>query len=160
MIACLALYDKGGMLMRRKQMILIAITILALVSLGIYGSLYGEHSNKSLEDILTIDFSEVTKIELSNLTGDYRSTEDKNEIYIILNYLNQFQYKRLLNDQTAYMPNRASIVYIYNNDESNFIVPYEHEAMINHKVYQIRGGIIEQAVLLDMFETLNDTSFE
>lgn len=160
MIACLALYDKGGMLMRRKQMILIAITILALVSLGIYGSLYGEHSNKSLEDILTIDFSEVTKIELSNLTGDYRSTEDKNEIYIILNYLNQFQYKRLLNDQTAYMPNRASIVYIYNNDESNFIVPYEHEAMINHKVYQIRDGIIEQAVLLDMFETLNDTSFE
>lgn len=92
--------------------------------LGIYGTLYREHRTRKLSETLTIDFNSVTEIELSNLTGNYRSTNDKEVIHLILDYLSQAQYKRLINDQITYMPKRASIIYIYNNDQSNFIIPY------------------------------------
>lgn len=146
------------MTVQRKSILIIIISIISLASLTVYGVLYGEHSDKSLNDILTVELNNVTKIELSNLTGNYRSTVNEDEIHAILNYLDQFQYKRLLNDQTAYMPRQANIIYIYEHDESNFIVPYGHEAMINYKVYQIKGGNIEQAVLLEIFDTLDDKS--
>lgn len=97
-----------------------------------------------------------TQIEVSNLTGNYRSTEDKEEIRFILNYLSQVKYKRLMNDQTAYMPKRASIIYFYDNEQSNFIVPYENEAMINYKVYKVKNGTIDQNVLLKIYESLEE----
>lgn len=142
--------------MQQKTIVSAVFLTIGLIILGIYGFFYGEHSSKPLSDTLTIDFDSVTKIELSNLTGDYRSTEDKEDIQFILNYLNQVQYKRLMNDQTAYMPKRASIIYVYEDDRSNFIVPYENEAMINYKVYKVKNGAIDQAVLLKIFESLHE----
>lgn len=112
---------------------------------------------KSLADTLSIEPEKVDKIMISDLesVGEYKSTTDPDKIHQFINYLNQLSYTRLPADQTAYMPRKATIIYLYDQDKQDFIVSYETEAMIDHKVYEINHGKIENSFLSDYYKSLD-----
>lgn len=118
------------------------------------GSMAPNKDGKHLEDTLSIDLDSVSKIEISNLNGNYRTTTNHAEMNVLVDYLSQVQYDRLLNDQTAYMPMNTRIIYLYANDEIDFIITYGKEAMINQKVYQVKDGEINQEFLAEFYHSL------
>ena len=70
--------------------------------------------------------------------------------------MKRLQYKRLSNDQTSYMPMLANIIYLTDGVNEDFIVPYGQEAMISYKVYQMKGGSIDQTYILDFYNSLDN----
>lgn len=55
---------------------------------------------------------------------------------------------------SKYRSKRASI--IYKNNQENFNVPYENEAITNYEVSRVRKEKIDQTVLLTIFVSLQD----
>src|SRR5699024_8817124 len=114
------------------------------------------YSEKDLDDILTVQQDAITEIQMIDLSGQMRYTKDSEQITSILHYFNQFQYKRLRNDQTAFMPDHTMMIHLYSGDEHDFIIPYGDEAMVSHKVYSIKNGVIKQDELLQIFQSLTE----
>ena len=103
---------------------------------------------------MTLKAEEINEIEMSDLTGNDRRTTDPEKISYILDYFDQVKYKRLVNDETAYMPAKAPILYLYGDDWTDFIVPYENEVMISYKVYQVKEGSIDPLMLEKIYHML------
>ena len=130
---------------------LLTILIVTLLLLAVENS---DYRTKTLAETVNIDLKEVTEISLSypiSKDGVYRSTRDEEEIGYLTDYLASVHFERLIGDQSSYMPTQASMIYLYTEDESAFIVPYEKEAMIDYKVYRIKGGRIENEFLMEFF---------
>src|SRR5699024_8431184 len=119
------------------------ISILQIIVLAIV-------SYEELDEILTVNPDSILEIEITDFSSQVHSIKDPEQIREIVDYLNQFEYQRLVNDQTDYMPMNKMIVTVYDGQRSDFIIPYGNEALISHKVYQIRNGPIEPDVLLRM----------
>jgi len=51
---------------------------------------------------------------------------------------------------------QASIIYIYKEDDVDFIVPYGPEAMISYKVYQIKNGEVAKTFMIKYYHSLPD----
>src|SRR5699024_12726326 len=82
-------------------------------------------AEKNLEETLTIPPEQITKLTLDTPDNyHYKSTTNQRKIKFFTNYLSQLTYERMLADRTGYMPDRASIIYLDGNNQSNFIVPY------------------------------------
>ena len=111
-------------------------------------------NNNSLKNTLSVNPENITEIKLTNFTGDYRSTTDSEKINRMIDHLSQAQYKRMLNDQTAYMPDRTRIIYLFEGDKVDFIIPYGKEAMITRKVYQVKDGQIDPEFLSDFYQEI------
>lgn len=137
----------------RKIMIGLIISILIFL-IAIYGVWSSDYNEKGLVNTLTIKPEDITHISISNMKGDYKTTYDQEKINTFIYYLERLHYKRLRGDQSAYMPMKARMIYLYAGDTVDFIVPYKTEAMISYKVYQIHGGQIENAFLLDFYNSL------
>jgi len=88
--------------------------------------------------------------------GEFKTTVNQADIDMLIDYFNQFKFKRLNGDQSGYMPMRASIIYIYTEEQADFIVPYGQEAMISYKVYQIKNGPVEQQFLIHFYNSINE----
>lgn len=129
----------------------LAVLIITIFQITVYGIQNNEHSTKDLNEILTVQLDNITEISMTDLSGHQRHTKDPKQIKAFVNYLNQFQYKRLMNDQTAYMPNRTMTIDFYTGNEMDFIIPYGKEALISHKVYSVKNGTIEEDELIEMF---------
>src|SRR5699024_12421508 len=105
---------------------------------------------KNFEETLNIPSEQITKLTLDTPDNyHYKSTENQRKIKFFTDYLSQLTYERMLADRTGYMPDRASIIYLDGNNQSNFIVPYKKEVMINHKVYNVINGKIVYVILTD-----------
>lgn len=133
---------------RQYKSIIIGLFILyaAILIVMVVTFQNSSYHSQSFSNMLTINSQTITKITISSPVhvGQYKITTDKEKINELINYLNQFKYNRMLNDQTAYMPTQASIIYFFDDKESNFIVPYGNEAMISQKVYKVKNGYIEK----------------
>src|SRR5690625_6239179 len=135
----------------------LAVLIISIFQTTLYGIQNNHYSRKDFNEILTVQPENITEIRISNFSGHGRHTTDPEQIKDIFNYFNQFQYQRLRNDQTAFMPKRTMMINIYAGENIDFIIPYGKEAFINHKVYRVKNGVIEQDLLLEIFHSLPDT---
>jgi len=48
------------------------------------------------------------------------------------------------------------MIYLYEGEESAFIVPYEKEAMLSNKVYRIRNGILDNQFLIEFYHSIEN----
>ncbi|MGM8365647.1 hypothetical protein ACLIBG_09205 [Virgibacillus sp. W0181] len=133
----------------------LAVLIITIFQLTVYGIQNNEHSAKDFNEIMTVQLDNITEISMIDLSGEQRCTKDPKHIKAFVNYFNQFQYKRLRNDQTAFMPKRTMTINFDTGDDIDFIIPYGNEVFISHKTYSIRNGTIEQDELLEMFLLLS-----
>ncbi|MUV37194.1 hypothetical protein JNUCC1_01000 [Lentibacillus sp. JNUCC-1] len=109
-----------------------------------------------LAETIEIPSEEIVRVKL-NIPSDhrYRSTDNPEKIRELLDFLDDFQYESLVGNETAYIPSRASIIYFYNDSgESDFIVPYVREVMINQIFYKVKDGEIEADWLVGFYESL------
>lgn len=145
----------GGDYLRKIIPILIVIVIVIVIA--VFGIKNSDYREKKLTETLEVNPGNITSVTLSSTgsKGQYRSTTDKDKIDSLIHYLNQVDYERLPDDQASYMPMKASIIYLYENDKVDFIVPYETGAMISHKVYQIKKGKIENTFLIEFYQLLD-----
>jgi len=141
--------------MMRININVLVIIIISIVQLGIYGHLHGEQRLRDFSETITVKKDAITEIKVSNLSGEYRSLTDEEQIDSVIVYFNQFNYKRLVNDQTSYMPTRTIMIYLRDDNNENFIIPYGKEVMINHKVYQVKGGELDEQFLLMIYELID-----
>lgn len=144
--------------MRRIAPILVAVVIMIVIIIAaVYANTNSDYKKKGFAETLEINPEDITSVTLDSIVskGQYRSTNDKDKINSLIHYLNQVEYERLSDDQPSYMPMKASIIYLYENDKSDFIVPYETGAMISHKVYQIKNGKIKDNFLTKFYQTLD-----
>ncbi|UJL46691.1 hypothetical protein KFZ58_01660 [Virgibacillus sp. NKC19-16] len=138
-----------------RKIIPFLFIITALFSIWLIVIAYSDYV-KELEDTLHVNPEEVTKITIAiSESTSHKSTRDKEKIISLMDYLSQVGYQRLSGDQTSYMPMKASIIYLFENNKQSFIVPYETEAMIDHKVYKIRNGSIEDTFLEEFYHSIN-----
>jgi hypothetical protein len=124
----------------------LVVFFLSIFQLIVYAVLDYEE----FEEVVTVDPEQVTEIEISDLSNQVHSTKDPEKIKNILDYLREFEYRRVPDDQTAYMPMNTMMINVYDGEQHDFIIPYGDEVLISHKIYQIPNGPIEESVLLDM----------
>lgn len=135
----------------------LAILFISIFQLTVYGIQNNDYSEKDFDEILAVHQDNILEIKISGFSGRVHHTKDPEQIRYILNYFNQFQYQRLRNDQTSYMPNKTLMISIYGEYQTDFIIPYGKEVLVSHKVYRIKNGTIEQDVLLEIFDSLLDS---
>lgn len=140
---------------RKTSIWIIFVTILLLVFLYVLSLFMND--DILFEETLTINSDQIDKIMISDLrkTGQYKTTTDPEKIEQFLRYFGQVTYTRLSGDQTAFMPTRAAIIYLYEGEKFNYIVPYETEAMIAYKVYKINDGQIDNQFLVEYYKSLD-----
>jgi len=127
-----------------------------MVQLIIMSHQHGEYRERDFNETLTIQFENITEVKMSDLEGNYRSTTEPEIINKLIQHFNVFHYKRLVNDQTAYMPLKTRMIYLYEGDKVNFIIPYGKEVMIDNMVYQVKGGEIDEAVMQELYGSLEE----
>src|SRR5699024_5287006 len=101
----------------------------------------------------------ITKLTME-IGGVSKTTKDKSKINELFEHFNQVEYKRMRGDQTAYMPTKAYIIYLHEGDYSDFIVPYNDEAMISYNVYKIKKDEITYEFLNNYYQSLNYLIFK
>jgi hypothetical protein len=124
----------------------LVVFFLSILQIIVYAVL----SYEEFDEILTVNTDKVVEIEISDLFNQIHSTKDPEQIENILDYFNEFEYQRLLDDQTAYMPMNTMMINMYDGEQHDFIIPYGNEVLVSHKIYRIQNGPIEEDVLLDM----------
>jgi|SRR5690625_1998203 len=127
----------------------LVVFFLSILQIIVYAVLNYEE----LDEILNVNTDKVVEIEVSDLSNQIHSTKDPEQIENILAYFNEFEYQRLLDDQTAYMPMNTMMINMYDGEQHDFIIPYGDEVLVSHKVYQIKNGPIEEEVILDMMSS-------
>lgn len=129
----------------------LAVLIISIFQITLYSIQNNEYGVKEFNEVLTVQVEHVTEISMTDLSGEERRTKHPKQIEAFIRYFNQFQYKRLRNDETAYMPNRTMTINFYDGDEIDFIIPYGQEIFVSHKVYSVKKSTINPDELLDMF---------
>lgn len=153
---------KEGDLVEEKKRFIFSLSILLLAFIFllmlILAAQYSDYRTKEFPEILDIKEEEITKIMISSpmKIGEYKTTVKQADIDMLIDYFNQFEYKRLNGDQSAYMPMKASIIYIFKEEYADFIIPYGQEAMISYKVYQIKNGPVEQQFLIHFYNSIKE----
>lgn len=132
----------------------LAVLFITIFQLTVYGLQNNAHSTKDFDDVLTVNQDDISEIQMSDLSGRVHRTKDPKQMNDIIDFFNQFQYQRLRDDQTSYMPMKTMMITIHDEDQTVFIIPYGEEILINHKVYKIKNGSIEQDELLDLLDAL------
>lgn len=136
---------------------LFSLSLVMLISLCMIFLFYPDE--QSFDDTLTVSLDRIDKVVMSDLEepGIYKTTTDPREIRELTQYLDQVTYTQANGHDTGYMPTRAIIIYLFEQDEHNFIVPYEKEAIIAHNVYRVNQGTIDNQFLLEYYDSLNDS---
>lgn len=118
------------------------------------------HSDVAFSRTLTINPDKITKIVMEDpYEGTSRTTTDSDQIAAFIRHLDASRYKHLQGDQSAYMPMRAKIIYLYEGERSDFIIPYEREVMISRKVYYVKDpGALNETFADTFYESMPDST--
>lgn len=130
------------MAMERNYLLLLLL-IVSLVQLNMLSQQRGEYRVRDFAETLNINIESIEEIEMSNFDGNYVQTKQDEIIKDLINYLGDFQYKRLVNDETSYMPLKTRMIYFHDEDTSSFMIPYGNEVMIDNRVYVVKEGPME-----------------
>src|SRR5690625_14380 len=142
---------------RRYHFIAVLFSVI-VITVAVFAFYKSDYRTKPLQDVVTVDPQEVTEVSLNSpyLNTGFHSTTDPQKINILIHYLKDTGYQRLNNDQSSYMPTRAAMIYLYENDKTDFLIPYEKEVMINHKVYRVKNQDIDNQFLQDFYLSLEE----
>ena len=147
-------------MIKQPKFIVISVGLLLIlvISAIVLAVEFSDYRTKHFTETMDLDVDKIDKIEISSPSrvGESKRTSKRSDVKKLMDYLDQFQYKRLNGDQTARMPMKASIIYIYIDDRIEFIVPYGPEAMITYKVYQIKEGPVESDFIVEFYEEIED----
>lgn len=126
-----------------RNYLLLLLLIVSLVQLNMLSQQRGEYRVRDFAETLNINIESIEEIEMSNFDGNYVQTKQDEIIKDLINYLGDFQYKRLVNDETSYMPLKTRMIYFHDEDTSSFMIPYGNEVMIDNRVYVVKEGPME-----------------
>src|SRR5699024_2066696 len=132
----------------------ITVGIILVVILSVLGIKYSGYE-KNFEETLTAKRETVSKITME-ISGVSKSTTNEAKIDELFEHFDKYEYKRMRGDKTAYMPTKAYIIYLHEENYIDFVVPYNDEAMISYKVYKVRNGNITDKFLTSFYNSLKD----
>src|SRR5690625_3692010 len=107
------------MTMERNYLLLI-ILIVSFAQLLMLSQQRGEYRVRDFDETLQVKIENIEEIEMSNFEGDYARTNEDEIIKDLIDYLGEFQYKRLVNDETTYMPLKTRMIYFHDESTSSF----------------------------------------
>lgn len=129
----------------------LAVLFISLFQLSVFAVENDEYSAKSFAEIFPLHQSQVSEIKVDDYSNRTYSIEDGARIEEITEYFNQFQYKRLRNDQTSFMPDNTLMIHFDDGEHTAFIIPYKKEMMLDNKVYKLKDDELSEEKLLDLF---------
>ena len=136
--------------MKKTAFILLIImtTFLTAYAMQIQGG------TKEFVDILQADPDQITEISLTApLESNYNSTTDDTKIQAFIAILHQHGYKKI-QGEPAYLPMKAVMIYLYENDNFHYIVLFENKLLINETYYEITNGEITNKFLTEYYHSL------
>lgn len=139
-----------------RNYLLLLLLIVSLVQLLMLSHQRGEYRVRDFGETLQVNIENIEEVEMSNFDGDYLQTKDNQIIISLINYLDEFQYKRLVNDETSYMPLKTRMIYIHDGNTSSFIIPYGNEVMIDNRVYVVKKGPMNEEVFANIYTNMID----
>lgn len=128
----------------------LAVLFISLFQLSVYAVQNDEYSAKSFTEVFPLNQTEVSEIKVDDYANRTHSIQGTTQIEEILQYFDQFQYKRLRNDQTSFMPDHTLMIQFDDGEHTAFMIPYEKEVMINNKVYKLQNGKLAENKLLEL----------
>lgn len=128
----------------------LAVLFISLFQLSVYAVQNDEYSAKSFTEVFPLKQTDVSEIKVDDYANRTYSIQNREQIEDVLRYFNQFQYKRLRNDQTSFMPDNTLMIHFDDGKHTAFIIPYEKEVMINNKVYKLQNGTLDENKLLEL----------
>jgi hypothetical protein len=141
-----------------KRVIYFLVTTSIVFFIGLFWLILFYPDELPLEDTLTVTLENADKVMISDLEeqGTYKTTTNPRKIKELVQYLDHVTYTPARGHETGYVPSRAIIIYIFEQGEHNFIVPYENEAIIAYNVYRVNKGIIDNQFLAEYYDSLNE----
>jgi len=141
-----------------KKVIYFLVVTSIVFLIGLFALILFYPNELRLEDTLTVSLEDADKVIISDLEekGTYKTTTDPQKIKELVQYLDHVTYTPARGHETGYVPSRAIIIYIFEQGEHNFIVPYENEAIIAYNVYRVNKGIIDNQFLAEFYDSLNE----
>ena len=130
----------------------LAVLFISLFQLSVFAVENDEYSAKNFAEIFPLNQTDISEITVDDYSSRTHSIEDKTRIEEVLHYFDQFQYKRLRNDQTSFMPDNTLMIHFDDGERTTFIIPYKKEMMLDNKVYKLKGGELSEEKLLDLFD--------
>src|SRR5699024_5870744 len=104
-------------MIKQPKFIVISVGLLLIlvISAIVLAAASSDYRTKHFTETMDLDVDKIDKIEISSPSrvGESKRTSKSSDVKKLMNYLDQFQYKRLNGDQTARMPMKACIIYIY-----------------------------------------------
>src|SRR5690625_951231 len=137
-----------------RNYLLLLLLIVSLVQLQMLSQQRGEYRVRDFEETLHINIESIEEVEMSNFDGNYVQTKQDEIIKDLINYLGDFQYKRLVNDETSYMPLKTRMIYFHGEGMSSFMIPYGNEVMIDNRVYVVKEGPMEDDFFVSIYTEL------
>lgn len=134
-----------------KRFIFITITVMIVMIVLAAMFLHGG-SEKFID--LTAKPDQITKLELSLPSqGNYKSTTNKAKIRELMDYLNGMDYEKI-RGEPSYLPMKASMLYLHENDQVNFIVLFEDKVLINDIFYRVKYGKIANSYITEFYHSI------
>lgn len=129
----------------------LAVLIISIIQITIYGLENNNYSKKSFDEIIGVAPEEITEITLTDLEKQKHSVSSQDKIDKIITYFSQFNYQRLRNDETSYMPMQTMMLNIQTEDQTYFLIPYQKEILLDYKTYKVDHDTIDDADLSEIF---------
>src|SRR5699024_12806733 len=120
------------------KVLFLAVLIISIFQITLYGIQHNEHSKKEFSEIVSVQPDNISEIQLTDLSNHTHQITDPKQMKQLINYFNEFEYQRLRNDQTGYMPMRTMMIYMDDVKKTDFIIPYGKEVRSIHKQYRIK----------------------
>ncbi|MFB4168492.1 hypothetical protein [Virgibacillus sp. JSM 102003] len=131
------------------------IIIIVLTALTAFAMQF-DGSTQRLSETLNVNPDAVTKISLSPPTeSNYNSTTDDDKIDEFIHYIEQLNYNKIRGNEPSYLPMTASMIYLYENNQVDFIVSFEDKVMISQQVFEVKNGEISHTFITDYYKSLD-----
>ncbi len=138
-----------------RNYLLLLLLIVSLVQLLMLSHQRGEYRVMDFGETLQVKTDNIVEIEMSDFEGTYVSSEDPEVINETIDYFASRHYKRLVNDETSYMPLKTRMIYFREKNNTSYIIPYGSEVMIDHKVYSVKGEGMDESFFKHLYETMS-----
>ncbi len=130
------------------------ITIIAMTVLAAFAMQF-DGNTQHLSEALNVNPDAVTKISLSPpAESSYNSTTDDDKIDEFIDYIEKLKYSKVRGNKPSYLPMTASMIYLYENGEVDFIVSFENKVMISKEVFEVKNGEIKHSFITDYYKSL------
>src|SRR5699024_8715527 len=129
----------------------LAVLIISIIQITFYGLENNNYSKKNFDEIIDMAPEDIIEISLTDLEKQEHKLTSQKHIDKVLRYFSQFNYQRLRNDETSYMPMQTMMLTIRTEDQNYYLIPYQKEILLDYKTYKVHYGLIDDADLYELF---------